>query len=223
MNYVGNQAVVARNPFHAMRLVLALVLSAWSDGLLAWSYVKDTDRMGRGEIKRAYVQSSNTINLDFPYAGAQRATLTLRSHPQWGRDVYVDLERAQILCRRDDCEVLVRFDDAKPVRFGGTEPADHSSNTVFIQGYDRFVAAMQRAKRVRIELHFYRQGNRVLDFNIAGFDSSDLAPRKPKPPPKPEPTSIEARQEKVLKCNEEATKRSLRDDERRSFLLECLR
>ncbi|MEZ0246057.1 MAG: zinc-ribbon domain-containing protein, partial [Methylophilaceae bacterium] len=43
-----------------------------------WLYNLSDDAMGKGAIHQAEVSSSNTVNFDFPYSGAQRATLTLR-------------------------------------------------------------------------------------------------------------------------------------------------
>ena len=206
------------------RLALAIACALLWSQAFAWTYRKDADPMGRGEVKRAYTQSANEIALGFPYGGPQRAILTIRSHPKWGRDVYIDLEKAQILCRRDDCAIGVRFDDAPPQTFPGAEPADHSSNTIFIRGYDRFVAQMAKAKRVRIELSFYQQGNRVLEFNVSGFDWPDLLPQKfrsTRSKTKPDAESRPALQEKMKRCNEDAAGK--KGDDRRAFMSECLR
>lgn len=204
-------------------LVLGLVLSLFCPAVAQsgnWRYDRSSDGMGRGEIKTARLQSANTVTFGSPYGGPQRAVLVLRAHPRYGRDVYVDLDRSQFLCRIDGCSVLVRFDDAAPVRYSATEPADHSSNTLFIRGYDRFVAAMMKAKRVRIEAAFYREGNRLLEFDLAGYDPYFLDPGAPKSKARQE-EGREARRQRLIGCNEQADSEMLSGAARKKFIAEC--
>jgi predicted nucleic acid-binding Zn ribbon protein len=133
---------------------------------LRWQYEESSEQMGRGKVKRADVLSLNEVVFDFPYGGAQRGTLTLRIHPKYGRDVVLSIEKGQFLCGIDDCVVAVRFDDGKAQNYTAVAPSDHSTTSLFIRGYDRFVPAAKKAKRVSIEAQFYQQGTRVFEFDI---------------------------------------------------------
>jgi hypothetical protein len=135
-----------------------------------WHYNIETDKMGRGKEYDAWVLSTNTVEFDFPYRGAQRATLTLRSHPRYGKDVIVSIERGQFLCRSySACSVLIRFDDEEPATYSAVGPADHSSTHLFIQGHSRFMGRLLKAKRVRISATVFQQGSPVFDFDISGL------------------------------------------------------
>lgn len=135
-----------------------------------WDYRIETDKMGKGVTYSASVQSSNIVEFDFPYQGPQRATLILREHPRYGKDVILYIERGQILCRSySPCSVLVRFDDEKAVSYSGIGPEDGSSNGVFLRGYSRFFEKVLKAKRVRLSVTVYKQGSPVFDFDISGF------------------------------------------------------
>lgn len=127
--------------------------------------------MGKGEISTATVNSSNTISFEFPYNGPQKATLHIRKHPRYGKDVILSITKGQFLCSSvsDGCSVSVRFDDRKAERFSASEPSDNDSTAVFIKGYDRFVSALKKSKTVRIEATFFHEGNRVMEFNTEGF------------------------------------------------------
>lgn len=61
---------------------------------------------------------------------------------------------------------MVKFDDAKPVRFTAVGPADYSSDTLFIRNTSRFVASARKAKKVQIEATFYQDGDRQFEFPI---------------------------------------------------------
>lgn len=135
-----------------------------------WSYRSEDEGLGSGSVRHATVQSSNTVSLDFPYAGTQHATLQLRRHPRWGNDVIFSIERGQVLCHSyGDCSVQVRFDDSKILRFQGSEPADNSTEYVFIPAFSTFMKRLPAAKVVKVEVSIYQAGNHVFEFDVSGF------------------------------------------------------
>ena len=142
-----------------------------------WNYQQDSDPMTSAVTRYAQVTSSNTVEFQRPYSGAQHATLLLREHPRHGKDVIMSIERGQILCRSyEDCNVLVRFDDQKPVTYPGVGPADGSSENVFIRNYSKFLANLKKAKRVRISTEIYQQSSPVFEFDVSGFNEQKFKP-----------------------------------------------
>lgn len=138
-----------------------------------WGYEATSDEMTGRTSRRAAIRSENTVNFDFPYQGAQRASLILRTHPSYGRDVIFSIEKGQLLCRSiDRCQVRIRFDEGQPQTWTARPPADHSTTTLFLQGYDRFVQQMRRSEVVRIQPEVYQEGNPVFEFQVAGYDHS---------------------------------------------------
>jgi hypothetical protein len=143
-----------------------------------WNYHQDIDAMGKGTSYEAYVASTNAVTFDFPYHGAQHATLTLRTHPRWGKAVIFQIERGQLLCRSyDGCNVLVRFDDEQPSPYSATGPSDNSTETLFIQNYNRFIGKMLKSKRVRISADVYQEGAPVFEFDVSHFDQAKYKPK----------------------------------------------
>lgn len=134
---------------------------------LKWRYQEFSEPMGRGTVKQADVNSINQINFDFPYRGLQRGELTLRIHPKYGKDVILSIEKGQFVCGVGGCTVSVRFDQGKVQKYSAVEPADYSTTSLFLQGYDRFIAAAKKSKRVFIEAQFYQEGAQVFEFDIA--------------------------------------------------------
>jgi hypothetical protein len=125
--------------------------------------------MTSGTVHRAVVNSQNEVDFGFPYQGAQRATLQLRTHPRWGKEVILSIARGQFLCRVQDCWVTVRYDDSPPWQYSATGPADHSSTALFIPDYADVVRTLKKSNRVRIEAQIYQQGSPVFE-----FDTKDL-------------------------------------------------
>jgi len=144
-----------------------------------WNYTHLADTMAKGQIHQAVVLSSNTVTFDFPYSGAQRATLILRTHPRYGKDVIFQIERGQILCPSyEGCSVLVRFGEGEAVSFRAAGPADSSTEAVFIHDYEGFIRRMLRASRVRIAANIYQEGSPTFEFDVAGFDQAKYRPPK---------------------------------------------
>lgn len=143
-----------------------------------WHYTGEKDPMGKGTTYWASVQSSNTVSFGIPYSGPQHGTLTLRTHPRYGKDLLLNIERGQFLCSSyDGCTVLVRFDDKTASRYSATGAADNSTNVLFISNYSRFAGEMLKAKRVRISAEAYQEGSPVFEFDVSGFDVSKYSPK----------------------------------------------
>ena len=140
-----------------------------------WNYAEEVDEMTGKVSYTATLRSQNTVEFSFPYNGPQRGTLTIRRHPRWGNDALFSIERGQLLCPSyDGCSVLVRFDESDPLRFTARPAADHSTETIFISNYDRLLARLEKAKKVRVSPNVYQQGNVLFTFDVAGFSPAKV-------------------------------------------------
>lgn len=141
-----------------------------------WMYSADKDDIDDATVYTAAVISTNTIELDFPYRGPQHGQLMLRRHPRHGRDVILTIERGQILCSTySECKVLVRIDDGPIQRLQGNEPADNSSEVVFIPLYQTFMKKLPTAKKVRVQVQMFQAGEQTFEFDVSGFDPKKLS------------------------------------------------
>lgn len=139
-----------------------------------WNYRSDEDAMSGKTSKSAQVVSTNSFEFEFPYQGSQHATLALRKHPRWGNDVVFSIENGQLLCSSYDCPIRVRFDDEAPRTYEGNEPADNSTETIFIPAFNTISSKLAKAKTVRVEANVYQQGVIQAEFNVEGFDPGKL-------------------------------------------------
>lgn len=147
----------------------------------AWEFNSEPDKMGRGEMKFAEVRSTNTVSFKFPYQGKQHATLLLQERGK-KVEVLLALQKAHLLCSVIRCDVTVRFDDGKPVKWSASPPADHSTTVVFLNNEGKFMSSLRQAKIVRIETTFYQHGTEVFEFQVAGLGNwpAAAAPSAPK-------------------------------------------
>lgn len=130
-----------------------------------WIYQNQTDEMDGGTNKFAWLKSDNFINMDFPYHGDTYAWLTVRKTKKYGTDVYVKIDRGQFGGKGTDY-VRVRFDDAQPVKYKYNEADDGSNDIVFLRNVKDFIAKAKKAKRIKVEVPLWQEGNRVFDFSV---------------------------------------------------------
>ncbi|MDR3386676.1 MAG: hypothetical protein P4L92_06440 [Rudaea sp.] len=109
---------------------------------------------------------------------AARVRLILRQHPQWGQSVYLLLDNATFDCRNGCATLSVRFDEAKAERMKATIPPG-GEPALFIDDDRGFIAKMQDAKAVSIDVTVKGVGDETVEFEVGGYDASKL-PNKPK-------------------------------------------
>lgn len=135
-----------------------------------WDYYEFEDKMGRGKVKLASVKSKNTIEFGFPYSGSQKATLQLRVHPKLGKDVMLTIEKGQFLCNLNGCNLTLKFDQGSLQVYHASEPADHSTDCLFINNYERLISKLRKSQKLYIEAQFYQEGLRVFEFDVNGLN-----------------------------------------------------
>lgn len=135
-----------------------------------WRYGSIRDEMSGRTSHSASIESENTVNFDFPYSGAQHATLRLRNHPRYGKDVIMSIEKGQILCPSyGNCTIGIKFDDHATNQWRASGPSDHSSDTIFLRNQGAFRQKMRRSDVVRIQIPVYQEGSVVFRFEVGGF------------------------------------------------------
>lgn len=149
-----------------MKLFCLAIAMAFSGAACAeWQYEKDADAMTGKSSARARMQSDNSLDLDFPYKGANFGYLQVRQHPRYGLDVIFSINKGQLMCPSySGCSVMVKFDDKPPVRFNATGPEDNSTTVIFLGNAPRFIAEAQKAKRILVQPTIYHAGAPVLTF-----------------------------------------------------------
>lgn len=140
-----------------------------------WSYSVDEDPMTGKKAREARVAVSTPIELSRPYEGRQYPILVVSSHPKLGKQIYIRITRGQMLCALWKCQVTVRFDDEQPIQWTAARASDGDSTWLFLMNYDAFVKRLSKAKRLRIQPEFYRNGFIVLEFPVEGFDPARYA------------------------------------------------
>ena len=148
---------------------------AKNDSLGEWSYSTYVDQATGKQAKRGSLTSKNSMNFGFPYSGTQYGRFVVRNHPRYGVDAYLSINEGQLLCDNySNTSVLVRFDNGAASSYTCNSPADHSSQTVFIEGVGRLEGRMKTAKKMYVTINVYGEGSNTWEFNVKGYDRSKI-------------------------------------------------
>lgn len=135
-----------------------------------WNMGNDIDSVSGKPSKVAIMDSTNLVDMEFPYNGGSVGSIIIRKHPRYGKDVIFKVSKGQLLCDiSDGCAISVRFDDKPARQVHATEPADHSNDTLFLSGYDRLVKDIKSSKKMIVEATFFQNGARTYEFQVEGL------------------------------------------------------
>lgn len=134
-------------------------------------YSEDQDSMTGKLTKMESFESSNTVDFAFPYQGGTRARLLLRNHPQYGKDVILEISKGQLMCHSfSNCSVSISIDGGPVFAVNGVGAADGSSTSVFMKW--SLVSKLKGAKSIKIQPPTFQNGQPVFEFDLTGIDIS---------------------------------------------------
>ena len=152
----------------------------------AWAFHEDTDASTKEKLVYATINSLNTIEFGFPYAGAQRATLLFEPRTR-SPTIRLIIEHGQFLCRSstngsNGCYVPVKFDHggldiwyAQMTNDGRTNVIDFGTPDDDPKGGASCIAdELSKTKSLTLRVAFYYEGDRTIEFNVAGLDQLPL-------------------------------------------------
>jgi hypothetical protein len=135
-----------------------------------WSYNRSSDLETSRDVFHAQIESENIISLAPPYEGDQRGALYFRTHPRYGRQIYLQLERGSLVCPSfGGCTVDVQFDDEPQVQWEATRVGDLSPQMLFILEHDTFVQRVLETNTLRIQPTIFPEERPVFEFDVSGF------------------------------------------------------
>jgi hypothetical protein len=132
----------------------------------AWTYQAAPADGGEQRTATLYSRTPPAEE-DIP-AIAPDARLVLRDHPSWGRSAYLLLEQKRFDCG-SPCAMKIAFDGGEPRRFAGKQADSGQGPALFIEDDEGFIAAMGKAREVKILLPEGSGNLKSLVFEVGGF------------------------------------------------------
>lgn len=131
-----------------------------------WQYREEKDEMTSEPIKFAGVESNNLLLFKFPYDGGSRGVFLLRKTGTKD-EILLTITKGQFL---SDSTARLKFDDDPPMEMHYSQPADGRSTMIFINDWDKkIIPRLKTAEKLKVEVGFYQEGNKILEFNVKGL------------------------------------------------------
>lgn len=135
--------------------------------VINWDYYQKTDEMTEKVSYFATCVSNNQAHFDFPYEGGSRLTLTIRKR-NGVNEVILSISKGQFSSSYSG-SVKIKFDNEQPRTYTFNEPADYSSDYIFLNGSSSIIAKLKKASKVKIQPPFFQHGQVVFEFDVAGL------------------------------------------------------
>jgi hypothetical protein len=128
-----------------------------------------------------YYQTANVEGLQHTAStyseprSANSVRLVLRRHVKWGLSVYLFApDGAKGFVCKGNCNVVMRFDGKREVWKAYLPPTGEPA--MFIKDDTRFIAAMQKAKVIEMDVTTKDHGQATLKFEVGGYDPAKFTP-----------------------------------------------
>ena len=143
----------------------------------AWYVTTVRDPGTRSYTAAVERRSVEEISFDTPYDGEQRPSITVVLHDGRPADLVLSIERGRFVCGDDSheaaCAVRVSIDDCVPRQVRFAVPRHDPGTRLHLAGGEdarRLLAALVRAKRMRVQPTFQQQRSPEIEFALAGLN-----------------------------------------------------
>ena len=128
-----------------------------------------------------YYQTANvggmqsTASIYSAPASANSVRLVLRRHVKWGQSAYLFAPDGSkgFVCK-GECNVVMRFDGKRETWKAYLPPTGEPA--MFIKEDKRFIAALQKAKVIEMDVATRDHGKQTLKFEVGGYDPAKFLP-----------------------------------------------
>lgn len=137
---------------------------------VAWSKNEFKDAMTDKTTTVVSVESLNSSPFEFPYnkSGGSHLTLSFRKNGS-DFDAYLRIEKGQMLCNYSKCGFNLRVGDGAVQKWTGLESTTHDSDLMFVRDARQIETIVKSGKPFRIGIEFFQAGERVFEFDPAGY------------------------------------------------------
>lgn len=133
-----------------------------------WKYEKKVVDKDGQTVYKASIVASNVLEFEYPYTGGSIATLTIRKGSE-DTHVYIEVSKGQFNRSFQEGRARVRFDGKPPVTYRLSAAANGRANIVFFDADEQLIRQMKAATNMTVEVSFYGQGIRRIEFRTAGL------------------------------------------------------
>ena len=136
---------------------------------IKWQYKQTVNQEGE-TIYKASLDSPTLLQFGFPYTGGSTAALTIRQRQQQQATVYLQVANGQFNRSFQGGTVRIRFDGKPAVTYAYSAAENGSATIIFLDEAGKLIRQLKASQRMVIDVVFYGQGNRQIEFRTAGLN-----------------------------------------------------
>jgi hypothetical protein len=134
-----------------------------------WRYSQETDPMTSGVKYYAQIYSTTWLSFQFPYNGGSEVDLFIRNIDNQN-ELILRVSKGQFLSSFGlSSSVRIRFDQDQPISVSYNSASDGSTDVIFLDDPDQLIQRIKKARNFIIEVAFYQEGNKHLEFAYQDF------------------------------------------------------
>lgn len=135
-----------------------------------WEYSEDENKMDGTKQYFAQTTSTNQVDFAFPYDGGSNMDIIVRKTGK-ASEVLLLISKGQFMGSiGGSSKAKVKFDDQSPVSYSYESAGDGSGDVIFLNNATNFISKLKDSKKVMIELTFFNEGNKILEFDTEGLE-----------------------------------------------------
>jgi len=133
-----------------------------------WVYAEDTNKMTSEKNYYAFYSPSTKIYLPAPNGGGSYPAIQL-FYGDGVNYVYIYISKGQFIESSSSFKVRMRFDEEQSEYYTFHSSSDGRKDLIAanLSTANKIIAKLKKAKRLRVEVNFYKDNGEVLEFNIA--------------------------------------------------------
>jgi hypothetical protein len=146
-----------------------LLLPIFCRAQSTWKYSESINKKTSKPVYAATIASANKLDFKFPYDGGQTAIIevdNIDGHNQ----VLLSVTKGQFDTNENGMNITIRFDDKKPEMFRCGNMPSGQSDEIYIDADKKFITKVKQAKVILIQAAFYDEVDKVIEFDVSGFD-----------------------------------------------------
>jgi outer membrane murein-binding lipoprotein Lpp len=132
-----------------------------------WVYENKSDKIG-GTVAKASITSPDSLKFGFPYADGSTATLSIRKR-DGSTTLYLRVSNGQFNRSFQGGNARIRFDSEPAATYTFSAAANGSANVIFFDEVKKLIKKIKASRKMIIDVDFYAQGTRQIEFRTAGL------------------------------------------------------
>ena len=121
-----------------------------------------------GTLYKATLNSTNQIELPYPYGGGSTVTLAVRNR-DGATTAFLSVSKGLLAPSYQGGTALIRFNGSRPVTYTLSAAANGRGNLLFVDDSPQLIRQLRTANTMTVQLNVTGQKLNEIRFNIAGL------------------------------------------------------